>query len=177
MPLVEKRYAQAMIAMAEKNNALDLYQQELETVAGIYENQQDISLFLKNPETGIEIRKSVLKKAFSGIISNEVLNLLLLLMDKSRIEFLPGIRSEYAKFADEKRSTLNIKIISAVPLDQSRVDGIAEKYRKLYGASSVNKSVEIDPGVIGGVKVVIGDKLIDGTVKGKLNELYDILVK
>jgi F-type H+-transporting ATPase subunit delta len=98
-----------------------------------------------------------------------------LLLDKGRIESLPGISREFSRLADKQRNILNITIMTAVPLDQAGIDRISEKFRHLYQASSVKVTLDVQPSLIGGVKVAVGDKLYDGTVKGKLAGLQAIL--
>lgn len=176
MPLVEKRYAEAMVDLSVQNNAIDICQQELGTIAEIYAIQPDLKDFLLNPQADIETKKKILKNIFSGRLGNDIMSFLMLLLDKGRIKYLPGIYKEFVKLADEKRSILNITIITAVPLDPVQLKKLAEKYRSHYGAASVKVITELDTSLIGGVKVIIGDKLVDGSVKGRLKELQDMLV-
>ena len=100
----------------------------------------------------------------------------MLLLDKKRFEKIIGIFEEFVKLADEEKNVLNITIISASPLEPIQLDKLTEKYRTLYNSSSINVTVKIDNDLIGGIKVIIGDKLIDGTIKGRLQELKKTLV-
>jgi F-type H+-transporting ATPase subunit delta len=177
MPILEKRYAEALVDISVQNNDIDAYQKDLEAISDAFSNMPDFKSFLLNPETDVETKKSILQKIFKNNVKDEVLHLILLLIDKARIKFLPGIFEEFVRLADEKRSILNMRIISAVPLSQLQLDELNEKFRKLYNASSVKTSVETDASLIGGVKVIIGDKLIDGTVKGMLKNLQYALLK
>ncbi|KNY28511.1 F0F1 ATP synthase subunit delta [Pseudobacteroides cellulosolvens] len=175
MPLIDKRYAEALVEIADNANAIDEFQHELVEIIGIYKDQQDFRLFLNNPEVKIDTKKETLKSIFSKDLRPEILNFLLLLLDKDRIKHLPGINDEFIKLADIKRNTLNMTIISAAELDELQITKIKEKYGKLYSATSVKASVEIDQSLIGGVKVKIGDKVIDGSVKGRLESIKELL--
>jgi ATP synthase, F1 delta subunit len=177
MPLVEKRYAEALINISVEQNAIDTYQRDLETVERVYLDDPFFMDFLLNPENETGIKKSVVQKVFEGNVKPELISFLKLLLDKGRIKHLPGIYKEFVQFADEKRSILNISIMSAKPLDTAQLNNITEKFRKLYNASSVKSETKIDPSLIGGVKIAIGDKLIDGSIKGKLKALEGLLVK
>lgn len=176
MALVDKRYAEALVNLAIEKNTVDACQEELLAVTEIYGKEEALRTFLLNPENNQNTRKSLLTSIFGGKVQQEILHFLLVLVDKGRIASLPGICSEYVKMANEKRSILNITIFSAVPIDQVQIDSISEKFRVLYNAHSVKKVLEIDPSLIGGVKVAIGDKLYDGTVKGRLERLHTSLV-
>lgn len=177
MPLVEKRYAEALITIAAEQNSIDKYQKDLGAVEEIYSIDTDFKNFLLNPENDTNVKKSIIQKVFDGKIQHEVICFIKLLLDKGRIINLTGIFREFVQMADEKRSILNISILSAAPLDTAQINAITEKYRQQYGAWSVKAEMKIDPSLIGGIKISIGDKLIDGTVKGRLKDLKALLVK
>ena len=177
MPLVEKRYAEALVNISVEKNMIEKHQEELGLVANLYSSQEDLKNFLLNPKTDIDARKDLLRNVFKGRIQDEVLNFLLLLLDKGRIKYLHGIYEEYVRLAEEKQNILSMDIMTAAPLQSSQVESIKEKFGKLYKASSVKASVIIDQSLVGGVRVRIGDKLMDGSIKGRLKELQGILLK
>lgn len=176
MALVNKRYAEALVNLAIEKAAVDAYQEELLAVSEIYENEEALRTFLLNPENTSKTKKSVLSGILEGKVPQDILHFLLVLVDKGRVASLPGIYREYVKMANEKKSILNITIFAAAPIDQPQIDSIRDKFRVLYNAHSVKTVLEIDPSLIGGVKVAIGDKLYDGTVKGRLERLHASLV-
>ncbi len=177
MSLVEKRYAEALINISVAQDQVDAFQQDLKAFADVYSGDPYFKEFLLNPKNEISIKKDVVQKAFSGKVKADIINYVSLLLDKGRIKHLPAIYEEFVRMADEKRSVLNMNIISAVPLDPAQLKTITEKYAKLYSASSVKAEVTVDASLIGGVRVVIGDKMIDATVKGRLNDLQRLLVR
>lgn len=177
MSLVENRYAEALINISAEQDAIDAFQQDLGTFAEIYSGEPGFKSFLLSPQNEISNKKTVVKNAFDGRIKAVVVSFILLLLDKGRIKHLPDIYNEFVKLADEKRSILNISIISATPLDDGQISIITEKYRKLYSAASVKAQIEVDASLIGGVRVVIGDKMTDASVKGRLKELQHLLLK
>lgn len=177
MPLVEKRYAEALVDIAVRNGALDSYQNELLEVADLFSTNEEFRVFLLNPEIKNEYKKSTLGKIFEKEIAGNLLNFMLLLLDKKRMNIFPGIVEEYIKLADKERNVLKMDIVSAGPLSDEQVDKIKEKYRSAYGAVDIRVNLSVDPSLLGGVKIIVGDKVIDGTVKGRLENLKDILVK
>lgn len=177
MSLVEKRYAEALVKISAEKDMIRQHQQELALVADLYGRQDDLRNFLLNPRVGKDAKKDFLRGIFSGKLENEVLNLLLLLLDKGRIKHLQGINEEYARLADERLNVLDMNIRTAVPLDADQIKNISEKFRKLYSASTVKTAVIIDESLVGGVRITIGDKLLDGSIKGRLKELQEILLK
>jgi F-type H+-transporting ATPase subunit delta len=177
MPLVERRYAEALVNISVQSSDIDVYQQEFQTVVTLYKEQPDFKLFLLNPEIRIEEKKEIVKKLFGNSLKKDMVNFLMLLLDKGRIKFLSGIFDEFTRLADKKKNVLNMTIISASPVDEKQINEIKQKYMKLYNSSAVKLNIEIDNKQIGGIKVKIGDKVVDGTVKGRLTGLKDLLLK
>lgn len=175
MSLVADRYAKALLDLAVSEGAADEYQNELIEVSRIYGAESSLSTFLLSPQNDLTTKKTVLINIFTGSVRQNLLNLLLLLQDKGRIEELPEICTAYIKMADEHRNILNITVTTALPLDKAQIDSIGEKFKAIYHGSSVKITVETDNSLIGGVKVAVGDKLFDGTVKGRLSKLQSAL--
>ncbi|HEX2938137.1 MAG TPA: F0F1 ATP synthase subunit delta [Ruminiclostridium sp.] len=175
MSTVANRYAKALLDLAVSDGAVDGYQGELSAVSQIYEAESALNTFLLSPQKDLTTKKNVLTNIFNGTVRKNVLNLLLVLADKGRIELLPDINLVFTKMADEYRNILNITITSALPLNKEQTDIIGEKFRSLYHVSSVKITVETDESLVGGVKVAVGDKLYDGTVRGKLSKMQSAL--
>ena len=175
MSLIAKRYAEAFLDLSEDAGAIDAYRNELIAVSDIYNSGNGLRDFLLSPKTKTSDKKQLLNDLLEGRVGKNTLSLLKLLLDKTRINYLPEISRVYAKMADERKNVLNITIRSAFALDKSQTDGISAKFRALFHAASVNAAVVIDPALIGGVQVYVGDKLYDGTLKGKLSRLQKVL--
>lgn len=173
MALIAKRYAEALLDIALRENALESYRQQLQTLAGIFAGQEDLRIFLHNPRVHKGIKKETITEIFGNKLDQQLLNFLILLLDKGRLGNIGQISSEFDRLANRKQNILDLTIISAAPVDEQQVEKIKEKYVRLYDASSAKVRQEIDKSVIGGVKVKIGDKVIDGTVKGRLESLRE----
>lgn len=176
MPLVETRYAEALVELAFDKNLIEQLREELFQVSEVFERCLELRFLLLNMKIGADIKKETIKQVFKDNIKPETLNFLMLLIDKNRIRYLPGIVREFNRLADKKQNILNIKIYSAFPLDEMQVERLKEKYRRIYKAASVKAEIEIDKSLIGGVKVKIGDKVIDASVTGKVNTLKELLL-
>ncbi|MFZ5986114.1 MAG: F0F1 ATP synthase subunit delta [Bacillota bacterium] len=177
MPLVNKRYAEALIEITEDNGSTDEVIDNFRKVAALFEESWDFRLFLLDPKVQAESKKEVLKDAFESRVRCELLNFLFLLIDKGRTRYIPGILDEYIGLADMKKNVLNLKIISAVPLEETQVNKIKEKYMKLYGKNNAKAEIHIDKSLIGGIRIQIGDKVIDDSIKARLMDLKEIMLK
>lgn len=177
MALVERRYAEALVDISVQRGLIDIIGQELGSIAVILKMQPELWSFLLNPEVKTESKKAVMRKVFENRVTPELVNFLLLLLDKGRIKFLPGILEEFNKLSDRIKNVLNMTIVSAFPLDEMQINKIKQKYKQKYNAFSVKAVVEVDGSLLGGVKVKIGDKVIDGTITGRLNSLKELVLQ
>lgn len=175
MGLVAKRYALAFADLSASKNTFGEYSDELAEISDIYESQDDLRDFLLNPKNELSAKKTVLTNIFSDRIQPDVLHLLFLLLDKGRIGSLPAIRRQYMKLANERQNILELTIMTALPLEPEQIDSISGVFQKLFHTASVKAAVQIDPTLIGGVKIAVRDKIYDGTIKGKLSGLQSLL--
>ncbi|NTV89435.1 MAG: ATP synthase F1 subunit delta [Clostridiales bacterium] len=177
MALKDKRYAEALISIASEQNALEEYQRELSDLSGIYMAEDTYREFLLDPGTDKAKKNASIEAVFKGRIRPELVSLLKLLSDKGSISSLPGISRNFAQMADEKRNILNIEITAFEPLENAQLELLSEKFRKQYNAASVKATMTIDKKLLGGIRVRIGDKLIDGSAAGSLRTLKGLLAK
>ncbi len=175
MSLAYSRYAEAFINLAAEKNDLDGYLAELASVNAVC-SDKTLNVLLINPEVSKSERKNILSGILKGRVRQEVLNIVLLLIDKERIGSLPGILRESVRLANERRRIMDIMIYTAFPIGQDQIDTICRKFQKMYAATDIKVDVKVDPSLIGGVKVVIGDKVYDGSVRKKLAGLRKNLV-
>ena len=92
------------------------------------------------------------------------------LIQNSRLDLLPLIRAHFESLKREKEGVLEAKIISALPMNDAQVKALVAQLEAKY-QRKVTAQVETDASLIGGVKIVVGDKVIDGTVRGKLDAM------
>ncbi len=173
MPLVEKRYAKAIFDLS--GNDANIVAQELRDFVEIYESNKEFRSFLLDPRIKTDNKQAAVKNIFTDKISKNTLNFILLLLSKNRINYIHLIYIQFVQMVDERANVLNIDIISAIPLDQNQISGIKEKFRVKYKAYAVKANEIVDPSIIGGVKVVAGDKVYDGSIKGRIESLTELV--
>lgn len=177
MPLVEKRYAEALVELSIDIGETDTYRSRLKAIVDLYENQPDFRWLLLTPEVGTEVKKETVAKLLGTSEGDKLVSFLLILIDKGRIKLLPQIVQEFNRLADIRKNVLNLLITSASPLTGLQIDRIKSKYSQEYKASAVNAEVQLDKTLIGGVKVKIGDRVIDSSIKGRLEALKQLTVE
>ena len=113
---------------------------------------------------------------FKGKIDEELLSFLLILIEKDRILYLREKLNEMEKIDLERKNILSAVVKTAVPLLESEISDLQEKLEKQYNKKII-MTTEIDKSLLGGVYVRVGNDVIDGTIKSKLEEMKDIMLK
>lgn len=168
--LVAKTYAQALFEVATENQQIDQYGEELFFVLDTFRTYDEFYKIYKTPQIGKEEKKSIIQNVFSGRISTEIMNFLKVLVDKRRTSAFEKIAKEYKKLENGFKNILEGVVVTAVPLNESDRVSIESKISKMTG-KTVKLKNEIDASIIGGILVNVGDKVIDATIKNRLDEL------
>jgi len=167
-------YARKLFSMSVRD-VLKEYQDELNLVVSIYKNDASLRNLLSDPGVEQAKKRETVKNGFDGKVRAELLGFLITLINEGCFRLLPGIAAEFTKTADIYRHDASITIHSAHPLDKPEVDRICERFRVPVGSGPAGVDVRIDPSLIGGVKVTVGDMVYDGSIKGKLDRLREVL--
>lgn len=175
MPLVERRYAEAMIRVGLNLNSIDKIQDELNQIIEVVNANVELKRFLNNPGLSSKDKKTVIEKLLKKEASSYTVNFLKLLVDKGRIKSISEIVKQYTVLADQIKKCLNIRVITSADIAKDQLKKIGERYKTQYGSKDVKVDHVIDTSIIGGVIVKIGDKMIDGSIKGKLDGMLNAL--
>tara|TARA_B100000073_G_C23623527_1_gene529540 strand:- start:429 stop:968 length:540 start_codon:yes stop_codon:yes gene_type:complete len=167
-----RRYALALGEIASENDSFDHWANLLNDASLIYQNPESESLFTSN-EVNDEDFVSVLKVAFTNL-DDLNLNFLRLLKKKNRLNLLPSIASYFQEIVDDNAGIVRGEVIAAVSIENDLSEIESSLSKKLN--KKVILSSSIDQSIIGGIKIRIGDRLFDGTVKSKLNKLKEDLL-
>ncbi|MGI6605474.1 MAG: F0F1 ATP synthase subunit delta [Peptococcia bacterium] len=171
---ISRRYAQALLMIAQERQALDQYERELETFRNALLANPGLKALLDNPRVLVEEKKKALDLLIKDLVDPVVYNFLHLIIDKKREAFFLDIAKAFSKYADEARNIIDAEVRSVVQLTDKDFQTLQEKLARASGKNVRLKSV-IDTSLIGGIKVKIGDTVLDGTVTKKLSLLKNRL--
>ena len=171
MSAIERRYAKALMdALKTKEDKIRACS-DLESVADLFDNNVQFKKALLDPRISENNKVGVVKEIFSQT-NPMFISFIGLLLEKNRIAYLPRIAKEYSKLTQIMNNELFIRIISATKLDDDEINGISDKYKKVYNATTVKYDLSVDESLLGGVKVVVGNKVYDGSLKTKLDKMF-----
>lgn len=173
---LDKRYALALYQVAEEKNKVDEYLTDLREICELIDNNKDFYEVIKHPQISTKKKKQTFINIFKGKIDEELLSFLLILIEKDRILFLREKLNEMEKIHREKNNTLLAIVKTAVPLLDSEMTKLKTKLEEKY-KKNIIITAEVDKSLLGGVYVRVGNDVIDGSIKSKLDEMKDLMLK
>jgi F-type H+-transporting ATPase subunit delta len=169
-----RRYAEAVREIARRDGTLDDWLADLRLGAEVTA-EPEVARVVDNPAVPAADRRAVLEGLLAGRVSRLALNLVQLLAARGRIALLPAIAAEYKHLLDLERGVVTAVVTTPVPLEPADVASVAARIRSLTGRA-VEVEARLDPALVGGLTVRVGDQLIDASVRGRLERLRDRLV-
>lgn len=174
---IAKRYAKALLEIAEESKKLDKITQDIQTIDSLIKISRDIQLFLKSPIIKEEKKKEIIREIFSdGKIDPVTLRFILLLVDKNREGLLHDITKAYQDLYDEKMGIVNAEVVTVIEIDEDEKKKVEQKILELTGANKVKATYKVDPTIIGGIVIKIGDRVYDGSIRRKIYLLREQLI-
>jgi F-type H+-transporting ATPase subunit delta len=160
-------YAQALFAVAEAEEALEAVEDELFRFARALERETRLREALTDPALPPERKKAVLSEVLGDRANPHTVNLLGFIVEQGRAKEVGAIADELAAVAAERRQAAVAEVRTAVPLDQEYRERLTEALQKATG-KRIELKVVVDPSVIGGVVARVGDQVIDGSIRRRL---------
>jgi F-type H+-transporting ATPase subunit delta len=173
---LDKRYALALYIVAEEKGKVDEYLDDLRQIVLIMKNDDEFLKVIKHPKISTSTKKKMFIKIFKGRIDEEVLSFLLILIEKDRILFTEEKLKEMEKIHLERTNTLLAEVKTVIPLNETERENLREKLSNIYDKKIIFKEI-LDKKIIGGVYIRVGDDVIDGTLKSKLEEMKKLMFK
>jgi F-type H+-transporting ATPase subunit delta len=167
---VARRYAVAVFQLAQEQHAVDAVGRDLHVLSDAIYDDQTTSGFFLSPVIDRKEKERVLSAAFDGKTHEIAMHTLLLLVRKRREALLREIVRQYDALQLRARGEEPLTVTSAKELSGEELRALVGRLEKLYGKKfSVSQTVQ--PNLIGGVRITMGDRRIDGSVDGRLQEL------
>jgi F-type H+-transporting ATPase subunit delta len=170
---VTTRYARALFGLFDDVKAAQTALGDLELWAELLRDNPEFRGVMLHPEIG-EDRK--LELAARVQVCPEVRDFINLLITKKRVDVLDDVLIDFEELLNEARNAVAAEVISAVPLDEALLDEFELQVARLTGKNVRLENV-VDPGVVGGIRLVIGDRVIDSTLTTKLSDVRRELIR
>jgi F-type H+-transporting ATPase subunit delta len=163
-----RRHAQAVFEIALEKNELGKWKSDLENIAGTLKDPE-LSTLLENPKIPFSQKAGLLRGVLTEI-SPLAMNLVGFLVTKNRLKILGDLVAEYKHMLDTYYGREQAEVITAVSLSEDEKERLRKKLSEISNKDII-LAAQVDPDIEGGLVAKIGDKLIDGSVRTKLQEL------
>jgi len=169
-----RRYAEAAFELAGRDDTHEQWDEDLKVAAELVADER-ISRIVDNPAVPVGDRDEILGRLLEKRVSRAVLNLVRLLAQRGRIDLLPAVSRQFSRLFDQLQGVVPATVTSASPLEPEQEEQVRARLEELTGRT-VRLTSAVNPDLIGGVMVQVGDQLIDSSVRGRLERLRDQLV-
>jgi F-type H+-transporting ATPase subunit delta len=175
MQEIAEVYARALFEAAKERDALDRVHDELGQFADALNAERNLQVFLFSPYFSSEEKKEGVRRIVSDA-DERFLNFLELLAERHRMPAIFRVRRTFDSMWAEENRLLPVTVTSAVELDEGLVRSIGDRIAEQTGRQ-VELSSKVDPDVLGGLKVRVGNMVLDATVRNRLEQLRKQVVK
>jgi F-type H+-transporting ATPase subunit delta len=169
MEEIAEVYARALFEVARDNDVLDRVHDELGQFTDALAEDRNLQVFLFSPYFSSEEKKDGMKRIVTDA-DERLVNFLQLLAERHRMPVLFRIRRSFDSMWADENKLLPVTVTSAVELDEELVNSIGERIEEQTGRR-VELSSNVDPGVLGGLQVRVGNMVLDATVRNRLEQL------
>ena len=167
-----RRYAEAVFEIAERDDTVDVWLEQLSTAAEAV-SDPTVARRLEDPQIPIEERLNALLAPFGTRMLPQMGNLLALVLRRRRVESMPNIYREFRRLYNRRAGIVEATAISAAELDDAELTALRTRLEEITGGR-IELETRVDPSLLGGVQVRLGDQLIDGSVRGRLERLRNM---
>jgi F-type H+-transporting ATPase subunit delta len=167
---VARNYAETLFELASRNESIQEYGDALGMVAGLLEDDSRFRTFVETPRIDDETKKDVIRKVFRDKAPKQVINFVLITIDKRRQTLLREISAEYLLLLDDHLGREHVEVTVARPLDDTTENVVSERLSKMLGKQAI-PHIRVKPEILGGLVVRTGDMIYDGSVRRRLEDL------
>lgn len=167
---IDLTYGTALFDAAREIGKHEQILEEATEVLGILKQEPDLYAFINSPAISAQEKKAAVGKIFEGRICDELLNFIYVLIDKRRTMHFEKMIKVYKKLMDKEEGVSYGTVYSVVPLENEQIKELEADASKLF-AANVRLENEIDPKLMGGIKILVDGKMVDVSIRKKFNDL------
>lgn len=169
MEEIARVYADALFEVAKEQGSLDEVREQLGEFVDALDGSRELQVFLFSPYFSSEEKRDGIAKTVSGA-NDELVNFLELLAEKHRMPAIFRIRRRFDELWAEENRRLEVRLTAAVPLDDAVVKRVGEEIERKTDMK-IDLSSEVDPEIVGGLVLRVGNRVLDASLRAKLERL------
>ncbi|HIZ27885.1 MAG TPA: ATP synthase F1 subunit delta [Candidatus Adamsella sp.] len=173
--LVSQRYCDALFELAKNDEDLNLFKHDLNVVEETFKENKEFLDVMEHPTISKADKKDIMNAVFEGKVAQNILNFLDLLVDRNRMFAFFAIVHLFNNKFNKKRNIMCVEVVSAIEIDDEIKNKLIRKLESIY-QKNVCLDVSTDKDIIAGMILKIGDNVIDGSVRTKLEKMKRQLI-
>jgi len=164
------RYAKAILSLSLELKKADTVNADMQLIASTIEENNELQIVLNSPVIKSDAKKSTLVAIFGKKVDKTSLDLINLLVENKRLPLLPEAAKQYTILYNQHKGSQVAEVITAIPLTGNLEEKVLAKVEEITG-KKVTIENSVDPSIIGGFILRVGDKQFDASILGKMNNL------
>ena len=169
-PTIAKNYAETLLELAQRSGDLRAWGDMLDSIADAMESDKRLRMFLESPRVSAQRKNEVLQKAYGGQLPRNFLRFLQALISHRRQMLVPEIAHAYKDLVDQVEGRVHASVTVARPADDADRELVVSQLSRVLGKQVV-PHFHVNPSILGGVIVRVGDTVLDGSVRRRLATL------
>lgn len=172
---VARRYAEAVFDLGVQEGTLDRWLSDLRLIAEAYSNRR-LSFILRQPRVPFTRKEAIVRDLLEKQVTPQALALALLLVERELVEVGPKVAEAFEQKLDDYRGQAKATVTTAIPMDERQLQEVATYLQAITG-KKITLETKVDPAILGGLVAQIGDTLIDGSVRRRLAQLREQILR
>lgn len=169
--LVSKTYGDALFSVALEENRIDAFYEEVQGMKNVISQNEELQKLLDNPKVIKEDKIKLIEEAFTGHVTKEIIGLIALLISKGHAGDIVSVFDHFIGLVKEEKKIGSAFVTTAVALTEVQKSAVEKRLLDTTRYESFEMNYLVDPSLIGGMVIRIGDRVVDSSIKTKLYEL------
>ncbi len=172
--LIARRYSNALFELAKDEDKVAVIREDIEGILATLSDNPDFVSIICHPHITYDEKSVLLKNTFENKVDENILGLFDILLRKNREEELVSVLKNFVELAKEEQNETSVEIVTAIALSDDQLNKLVQLISKKIN-KTVSYTTVIDPAIIGGIKITVDGKVIDGTIANEFANLKKAL--
>ena len=172
---VDTTYGNALFELALDENKIDELYVEVNSLIEILKENSELIKLLNHPKISKDEKKQIVRNTFDGRISREITGLITMVVDKDHISSIVDILEYFVKLVKKEKNIGVVSVTSAVTLSDIQKSNIEKRLIETTSYNSLETNYSVDESLIGGLVIRIEDRVVDSSIRSKLDKMSKML--